>query len=421
MLSRSLEKSVWAFLAVILCGPGHAADGLDIATAESIALERDAGLQAFEARSKGLREDAVADGALPDPEIMLGAEGIPVDAPGSSDMMTMYKLGVRQRIPAGQSRRYRAEKSGFMAEAEELGQAARKRTVLREVRAAWLDWAIADRELEVARAAERTFAELVETTEFRYRAGRGRQMDINQARLERARLQQRILTRESDVDRARAELARWLGNALGPSAHPSDLPEWPEPDDHSDLLEQLPAHPVIQAEERRARAGEAETRLARQAYRPEWMVEAGYAHQRGNDPMDGGRMSDRVFGMVSFSLPLFTANRQDRRLAAARKRLDGLERDREERIQEYEARLDRALTEWKRYGEILQLQDATLVPEAERAEVAARSAYKADQASFDELVRARIERLDQDLERLETHRTVLLARTELLYLAGDDQ
>jgi len=423
VLSRSVSRPAGLPLAVAVllmafALPVKADAPLELGQATEMALERDSTIKGLNVRSEGLRERAVADGALPDPEIVIGAEGLPVDNPVSSDMMTMYRVGVRQRFPAGDSRRLSREQTRFLAAATDHEARARAEEVTLQVRRAWLDWKLATQVLELTRSAEEAFAELVEVTESRYRSGQGRQMDISQARLERARLEQRILSKQAEAEAARTALVRWTGEFPSGTGGPGNFPEWPEPGSRLAMLERIGKHPAVRADDERTEAGRIETSLARQAYRPEWMVEAGYGHQRGSDPM-GGRMSDKLFAMVSFNLPVFTGNRQDRQVASARAELEALDHDRGARLQEYEGRMDRANSDWNRFGQMLELYDNHLLPEADRAFESTLSAYQSGRASFDELIRTRLDRLDQRIGRLEAWRTRQAARIELAYLAGD--
>lgn len=381
------------------------------------AIERDDSLKASERRYAAMGEAAVADGALPDPEIIIGAEGVPVDDPFSADMMTMYKLGVRQRFPAGQSRSLAQQRSRSEAEAFNAAAQARRLEVARQTRLAWLDWVSAAQSLSLARDSASAFEQLLEITTARYRSGSGRQRDINQARLELALLERRIIQNETRLDQALADLQRWTG-PLEAATPPSQPPQWPEPASGDLLEQQLTNHPQLIIEQHRIEAGRIDTRLVRQSYRPQWMIEAGYAHQRGTDPMSMQRQSDKLFAMVSFSVPLFTGNRQDRRLAAANAQLQALEHDRGSRLQSMTGQLHRQLSLWQRNQQHLRLIDDIVLVEAEATVEATLSAYRSDRANFDELIRARLALLQQQLERIDIRRDRDAAAIELDYLTA---
>lgn len=391
---------------------------IDMDTAVNLALAHDEKLKAMERRVSSLSEGAVADGELPDPQIFVGAQGVPIDDPLDADMMTMYRLGLRQRFPAGRTREFLRQRGDTRAQAVQLEIQARRLEVGREARMAWLDWTSAAHSLELAQQSAEAFEALLEVTESRYRSGTGRQRDINQARLELALLQRRIIQRRTDLDDAASRLQRWTGHAPDQS-NAADFPDWPEPEPIGHLEQRLPAHPMLVADDRRIEVGILNTRLAKQAFRPEWMVEAGYAHQRATDPMTMSRQSDKLFAMLTFSVPLFTANRQDRRLSAAREELEALNHDRGLKLQDLSGRLQQQLSRWHRNTEHLQLIESMVLTEAEATVEATLSAYRADRATFDELVRSRLALLEQQLQLIDIRRARQAAAIELNYLTAE--
>lgn len=395
------------------------AGAIELDQALELALERDEGLNALSLRRAALEQGAVADGALPDPEILIGVEGVPIDDPLGSDMMTMYMVGLRQSFPAGHSRRLMSDRT--LAESVAIGIDAQSRRleIQREVRLAWLNWVGQAEAIEVAEAGLAAFSELVELTEARYRAGTGRQRDVDQARLEQALMARQILDLETRRDEAASQLARWIGR-WPEQDQEARLPDWPAPGSQDAASAGWQQHPAILSDGQRIEAGRLGADLARQAYRPMWMVEAGYGHQRGRDPMGMGRQSDKLFAMVSFSLPLFTANRQDRRVAAAEAEVDALVHQRQLRIQEWEGRIRGQQTRLERQQRRIELLAEIILPEAERTVDSTLAAYRTDRASFDEVVRARLAEIDQRLELIATRINWLEARTELAYLNAED-
>ncbi len=397
----------------------QAALAWDADTAVTLALEQDEGLKALERRQAGVSERAVSESALPDPEIMIGAEGVPVPDPFDADMMTMYKLGVRQRIPAGDTLDLNRERALHQADGLGADIAARRLEIARQTRLAWLDWASAGKALSVARETARAFEELESLTEARYRAGTGRLRDIDQARLELSILQRRILVRQTRLDEAASRLARWTG-----AAPPGTPQGWfqPRQSEHSAdrLRSDLLQHPILTASDHRIEAGITDTRLARQSYRPSWMIEAGYAHTRGTNPMTMQRQSDKLFAMVSFSLPLFTGNRQDRQLAAARAELQALGHDRGLQLQELRGQLERQLSLRESHARQLDWMESQVLANAEATVESTQAAYRTDRATFDELVRARIALLDQQLEIIDIRQALAEAEIRLAWLTAEE-
>ena len=412
------SAAVQLFYLALLAAAITPAQAMELRTAVERAIAIDDQRRALDSSRRAAEANAVADGALPDPEIMIGASGVPINDPLGADGMTQYRIGMRQRFPAGDSRSLARERGESRAETLGARGAARDLEVTHEVRQAWLAWVEANQALELTIDSLETFEELVELTEARYRSGSGRQSDVEQARLELARLERRILDAERQRDLAASELARWTGQQ--PVASPSpDLPDWPAPPEDRSIEAQLAAHPVIAADDSSIATGRIEHELARQAYRPSWALEGGYARQRGPSP-SGGRMSDKFFAQVSLSLPLFPARRQDRRVDAARAEVDALEHQRSDRLREWRGQADAARVSYQRERERLGLIDASLLPQAERTVDATLAAFRTDRADFDELIRARLALLDERIERVATESALLKARARLAWLTAEE-
>lgn len=392
--------------------------GLDLNEARELALERDEELAALRAEARGAREQAVADGALPDPEVGIGYMNLPVDSFATGeDGMTQLQFTARQKFPAGRSRQLSTDIGETLAEARDEEARARRREVIRETTEAWLRWSYAARKLEIAESAEATFEEFVEITRSRYATGTGTQRDLSRARLELASLQERVLELELERDDAAARLGRWIGAGAARNADPGEG-RVALPDEQRLAREALVDHPRVRAENLRIEAGELNVDRARQRYRPEWMVEVGYSHRRAEDAA-GDRASDLVSGMVGLSVPLFTRNRQDRQVAAARESATAAAHRRGDTLNDLHGRLERELAAHERYRELTELYEENLLNEAARNVALKFDAYRVDREDFLELVRARVDQLDFRLRLLRIERDQALTRTQLHYLVGE--
>lgn len=411
----------------VLCGVGILAAllsplpaiGLPADAAVERALARDAGLRALSERSRSLEESAIADRALPDPQLTLGAQGLPINDPLSSDMMTMYSIGVRQRFPAGASRRLSGERGTVLAKATGIDVRARRLEVALQTRLAWLAWAAATESARRIEAMVAQTEDLVELTERRYAAGTGRRQDESQAHLELVLLERRRLDVATDIDKALAQLQRWTG-PLESSQHAPRLPDWTRPAPRgTDLASHLAAHPDLVAARTRVEVGELGAEIARQAYRPEWMLEAGYGHQRGSAPM-GGRMADKLFVMASVSLPLFAANRQDRRVDAALAERDAEEAQAQYILQRLSGELAEQIALRQRLAQRRALLEDNILPQAQDAVDATFSAYQSDRARFDELIRIRLQLIDLELDLINTRERLLGTIARIAALTNED-
>ena len=158
--------------------------------------------------------------------------------------------------------------------------------------------------------------------------GKTRQQDIIRAQLELIRLNDRVSKLAQVKDSTIEKLSEWLNQQNVTPNHykiadhlPNiaiTLPQFVNEEmvvRNEDLYNQLSNHPLMKALEQNIRATEAGVDLAKQKYKPAWGLNASYG-RRNNDPF-GGHRSDALTVGLSFSVPLFTANRQDKEYSAA--------------------------------------------------------------------------------------------------------
>ncbi len=418
-----LYRTKYRYWATALLGlglsSGLACQVLDVEQAVSLALERDSGLVALTARHEALNETAVADAALPDPELLIGAMGVPIEALLDADMMTQYQIGLRQRLPAAGTRALTGELGKNQADELIHQRAERRLEITRQTRLAWLDWTRAALRRANLVQAEAALGELERLTEARYGYGSGRLRDVEQARLEVLRLEQRQLSADSDLAASAARLERWTGQ-ITRDRTPTDYPDWPTLPELDALIEGSLAHPLVAAALNRRNGSELELELAEAAYRPQWMIEGGYGHQRGRNPMTGQRQSDKFFAMVSMSLPLFTRQRQDRRVTAAHAYGRASEQELELRQVEIQGALETQHAIWLRQQRVIELINQRVLPQAQRTLESTYAAYGNNRASFDELIRTRLDTLERELELIDARHLLLSAATELRYWSAED-
>jgi outer membrane protein TolC len=395
------------------------AAALTVDDAVRVALARDRSLARLTAEADALAEQAVADGQLPDPELMVGYQNLPLDGfPTTDDMMTMLMVGVRQQFPAGRTRHLRRDLGELTSAARRTEGDARRLEIVLEVRRAWLDWRYAHRAAALVREVQGHFAELSALTERRIAAGTALQRDLSRARLEHLAILERIIELEAEREAAAAELGRWMDQPVTQSRPPDDDAGWPAPDAGA-IRAALHEHPTLQQLDRLVDAGRTGTDIARQAYRPSWMVELGYGYRRGADMATGSDRSDMLTAMVSVSLPLFPGGRQDRAVAAARRDEDAARYAHADRLRHLASDLARESALWARYDELVRILEDDLLPEAGQTASTTESAYRSGRATFEELIRARVDELDYRLRALALTRQRDQARVALLYLSGD--
>jgi outer membrane protein TolC len=198
------------------------------------------------------------------------------------------------------------------------------------------------------------------------------------------------------------------------------FPELPALPAKAQIDTALLQHPVLAAETARVNATKQGIRIAQEQYKPGWSAGIEYRKRFGDDP-DGNPRSDMMAAMLNVDLPLFTGNRQDRRLAASIAEAEAAELRRDDKLRELRRMLAADYADWQRLGERAVLYEAQLLREATANADASLHAYQSGVTEFTTLMRARITELDVRLDELRIRVDRARAQANLLYLAGEGQ
>jgi outer membrane protein TolC len=401
----------------LLPGGTHAA--LDLDGAILIALDNDPASAASRASARAYSESAIAEGQLPDPMLKTALVNVPVDDFDiDSEPMTQLQLGVEQAFPRGDTLHYRQRRAESLASVEEANAASITLQTVRDVRRYFLELYYQVRAAAIVAETRKLFTQLVDITQAQYGSGRVNQQDVLHASLELARLDDRATRIATAADENRAALAKWLDTAADlPLAE--RFPELPALPAKAQLESALLEHPVLQAETARVNAMQQGTRIAREQFKPGWSAGIDYRKRFGENP-DGSNRSDMMAAMLNVELPLFTGNRQDRRLAASIAETEAAELRRDEKLRELRRMLATDYADWQRLGERAALYEAKLLREARANADASLHAYQSGVTEFTTLMRARITELDVRLDELRIHVDRARSQANLLYLAGED-
>jgi len=398
--------------------PGNTRAALGLKEAVRIALDKDPAIAASLASATEHRENAVADGQLPDPKLKTGLYNLPLDDLDiEREPTTQLRFGIEQTFPRGDTLRYSRKRSESLAGVEEANAAAVTLQTVREVRRHFLELYYQEQAAEIVARTRKLFAQLVDITRAHYASGRVSQQDVLSASLELARLDDRATRIDTAADESRAALGKWLKEAAEqPLA--DGFPDLPSPPARAAIEAKLPEHPEMHAETARVNAMQQAIRIAREQYKPGWSAGLEYRKRFGEDP-NGEDRSDMMAAMLSVELPLFIGKRQDRRLAASIAGVEAAELRRDDKLRELRRMLATDYADWQRLGERITLYETQLLREAGANANASLHAYQSGVTEFTTLMRARITELDVRLGELRIRVDRARAQANLLYLAGD--
>ncbi len=388
---------------------------LTLAEVQRLALVEQPALLADAANVRALREQSVAAGQLPDPQLLTGITQLPVDGGEAlslrDDDFTALSVGISQEFPRAAKRELRStaleqQATGAQLALTDLGQRVRL-----EAGRAYLEVAAADQGAQILERLSIEALRQRDVAGIDVVAGRGAQPELLAAQVEAALVTDRGRSLRQREQAGRAALARWIGAAADRPVEGS-LPVFPPPPALGQLLDGLPGHPSLAAPATTAALAATELRLATAERKPDWRLEVRYDHRL--------EFPDLVTLMVGIDLPLFAGNRQDRSSAAALERLSAATAQRDDRLREATATVTAAYREWQAGTERLRYYDEALLPPGTARVEAALAAYRAGRGSLSPLLEARRSLIETELMRLDLATQVVRDRMQLQYFEAEE-
>ncbi|OGN44006.1 MAG: transporter [Caulobacterales bacterium RIFCSPHIGHO2_01_FULL_70_19] len=381
------------------------------------ALER-AAADAPEVRARGLAVDAAraaapAAGQLPDPELSVAVENLPVSGPMAGsfgrDEMTMVRVGVMQAVPSGARRRAERQIAAADIGVAEMQSQITRREVRVAAALAWTDLHYAKRRREALDEVLAALEPLWDAAPAAVASGQDRPAGaLSPIRL-KAALEDRRSALVAAEERARAELARWTGE-------PDPQADGPPPEpvlDEGRLRAGLEQVPTLRAWTAVADRADAETDLARAGRQPDWSFELGYGRR---DPMYG----DMVSVGARVSLPLFADRRQDPVIAARSADARRVRIEREAATRALRAALEADLAEHRMHHDQWRRARDVLLPAARDRASLETSSYGAGRAGLADVIDAFTGLADARLETLDREALIVREAVRISLTYGED-
>lgn len=373
------------------------AQTLTLTEAQRLALERSRQLVAQDYAATASREMAVAAGQLPDPVLSIGVENLPIEGSDqwsvTRDFMTMRRIGIMQEFTRRDKRKWRAER--FLQEAEKtlVEKNLATVTIERETALAWLERYFSEVMASVLNEQLKEAKLELEAIESSYRAGRASQAEVLAAKSLIAGVEDQASDLQRRIATAKINLARWVGEA-------ADAPLAGEPsldavhvEAHS-LETQILNHPEIALLFKQEELATTEAALARANKR--WDLSVGVVYsQRGSS------YSDMVSLEVSVPIQWNPKNRQNKELAAKLAMVAATQSEKEEMLRAHVAELNGMLTEWQNNRERQARFEQERIPLARAQIEAVFAAYRGGKSNLAELLAARRNVLDIQMQALQ--------------------
>jgi outer membrane protein TolC len=297
----------------------------------------------------------------------------------------------------------------------------------------WLDAYRSHKSIDLIENDRNLFEYLVDVAQSSYTSATGqtRQQDLIRAQLELTRLDDRLTILKQQRDKNLADLGEWLEDFnVSLSANDANYAHvYSEVERHllshngtydaNTLTEVLIIHPLIRSIDQKILASDSDIRIAKQSYKPQWGVNASYAY-RDNTP-EGEHRPDFLSLGVSFDVPLFTANRQDKRVQSAKAKFQSTKTERDLALRQLKAAYQSSVLNYHRLKERQALFDTRLLVEMYQQAEASLMAYTNDDGDFAEAVRAQIAQLNARIDALNIDIDIHKTLAQLNYFHADSR
>jgi outer membrane protein TolC len=371
---------------------------------------------------------SVAAGTLADPTISLGLANMPTDTFNfDQEAMTQAKIGVTQMFPRGSSLSIKRKQLETVGSQFPFQRLDRKAKIVVTVSELWLNAYNAQESIALIEKDRPLFKQLADIAEASYSSalGKTRQQDIIRAQLELTRLDDRLTMLKQQKEMFTEKLSEWLSENFREEYSDKPPAGTSRPWSHLELAKKLPdikmlqkslylsnesiapqqlyeyfsKHPSILALDREIEASKIGVNLARESYKPAWGLNASYGY-RDENPVTGEDRADLVSLGVSFDLPLFTKNRQDKEVQASVSRAEAVKTKKWSAVRKMIADFERTRAQLTRQNERQSLYRNKLLPQMSEQAEASLTAYTNSDGDFAEVVRSRIAELNAQIDAL---------------------
>ncbi len=441
-LNRFIYQILLLITSILVTYTVSAQKVISLEEAIYLAKQNDPWLQSNRLEQQAIEDRSIAAGTLPDPKLSLGVVNLPSDTwQFDQEGMSQFKVGVSQVFPRGDSLEIKQQQLKIAANKYPLLREDRKAKVTKLISEIWLDAFLAQHTINLIKKDWDLFEQIADVAEANYSntVGKTRQQDVIRAQLEITQLEDRLTVEQLKLDTSIARLNEWLHifendyldssydfDKLEQSFFVSDqLPvisliyeELLQQDklSRNELAHRLVSHPAIMAVEVKKQVSKKAVELARQKYSTQWGVNASYSYR--DDMPTGDDRADLFSIGITFDLPLFTDNRQDKEVSASIAQAEAIRTEKFLMTRQMISAIEKEIKEINRLDQRQQIYQELLLKQSNNQAIASLSAYTNDDGDFAEVVRARIAELNAKIAALKitVDKTKSIARLNYLLI-----
>ena len=392
---------------------------LTLKQAEALALTNEPGMQSLQARTQSMIQRSIADGQLMDPKLQIGLLNLPTDSfDFNQEAMTQFKVSYIQDFPSGNTRQIKSEQSVKQSELFQRQGEDRKRSILKQVRLSFLEAWYLNQARQTVLKNQQLLKQLSAIVESQFSLGRNLQMDVLTVQLQQSKLDDQISQLEQKISQQRFALSEWIGESTSQYALQDELPTLLNPDWKSATLDEfeslLSTHPRVLEINTQLDLTRKEIELIREKEKPGWNLNVSYAYR--DDAPNGSERADFVSAVVTFDLPLFTANRQHKLRESQQLQINANQDQRDALLRKMQAELAQLRVNEILIEERKNRYQSILIPQSNQRAEAAMQNYQSGNGTFSSVMQAYMDALNTELDAHRLSVDQLKNQASVLYL-----
>lgn len=374
---------------------------LSLQQAEIMALNNEPGIRSLDAKTQSLMQRSVADNQLMDPKIQLGLLNLPTDSfDFNQEAMTQLKVSYIQQFPSGNTRQLKSEKSIKQSKQFQHRIEDRKRSILKQVRLSFLEVLYWNQARQTVLKNQQLLKQLAEIIQSLFSLGRNLQLDVLTVQLQQSKLDDRLTQIEQKINQQRYQLSEWVGEPSSKRPLQNQIPvllgsDWLlQSSDESIAL--LASHPRVLEINTQLDITRKDIELIRESEKPGWNLNVSYAYR--DDDQNGADRADFVSAVVTFDVPLFTENRQQKLRQSQVFELQSNKDQRDTLLRKMLAELSQLQVNESLIHKRKSLYQNKLIPQAQQRAEAAMQNYQSGNGAFSSVMQAYIDALNTELD-----------------------
>lgn len=378
--------------------------GASLVDLERQALASDAGLVSLSEQVEAVELNAQAAGALDDPRLGLKAANFPVDSFAfDQEPMTQAIVSLSQAFPAGETRRLKRERGERGADVIRAKALSRRREVLRQLRMDWLSAWWARQQQSLLEERQSVLSLMTKAQEGRYGSGEVSQTGVASTELKRIQVDEGLIRIQGQYQSALARVGRWVDQPPvldWPDRLPEHLNVVPEGD--------LEIHPELATQRSRMDQSQLDIELARQTFKPGFMVETAYGYRDGRD--------DFLSLGVSMNLPVFSDQRNEQQLTAREYELKAQRATLEDQRRQLASQVEALKQDTDSLDRRIKQYQSAILPQAQHILSLAESDYAAGRGDLVRSLEAKNQWIGHRMSLLELRQQRAQKLIQLLWL-----